>query len=684
MIHVFIGTKAQYIKTAPVLRALEAAGVPYRLIDSGQHAQLMETLRPELGIRAPDCSLRQGADINRIDAGFWWMGRHLWRAWVDPAGVRAAVFGGTGGVCLIHGDTGSTLLAAYLARRAGLRVAHLEAGLRSGWLWDPFPEEVVRRLATRMSDVLLAPSARAAAHLRRARVRGAIVELGANTGAEAAAFALTRGRQPLPEARGFLLVTIHRLETITRRRRLAFVADAVLRAAARHPVVFVLHEPTRLALQRTGVLPRLASAAGVRLLPLQPYAEFLQLLAQADGVITDGGSVQEECAYLGAPCLVLRARTERPDGVGENVTVAPFDAAAVDRFTADPSPWRRPPRAEAQQPSRRVVEVLRAEDARAAAPAPGPRARWSVGWCVSLGVCAWLVWLIVRAAARVTLWPSASAWRPWTAATLIQLAATGAMAWLWARLAQVVGVTVPTRPLMRVWAQALPAKYIPGKWWQVAGRWYLAKAAGAPAAAAMLSIVLEQAYIIIACLLLLLAVWWTPMAGAVWHQLAGGWWFAAVAASVAAIPWWLPTLVRWIGRRMGLALDVRAVPARRILLCGAGYFLYWIISLTGLAWWVRGWPSVTWPMAATMALTYVAAFLVGCLCPWAPAGLGVRESAFAWGIAPLVGTGPAVAIAVSTRLWFMGADLLASLGLRWLTRAGGDDVSTAAAAGGAR
>ena len=665
MIHIFIGTKAQYIKTAPVLRALDAVGVPYRLIDSGQHAHLMETLRPELGIRAPDYSLRQGQDISRLGGGLWWLARHLGRAWIAPTQIRTEIFGGQGGMCLIHGDTGSTLLAAWLAHRAGLRVAHLEAGLHSGSLWDPFPEELVRRVATRMSDLLLAPSMEAAEHLRRAGVRGAIINLGANTGVEATAFSLTRGRHPLPDLQGYLLVTIHRLETLSRRGRLAFVVDMILRAAARRPVVCVLHEPTRLALQRQGFLSRLESAGEVHVLALQPHADFLQLVSRADGVITDGGSVQEECAYLGAPCLVLRDHTERPDGVGENVSVVPFDASTVDRFIADPSPWRRPSQLADRQPSRLVVETLRAWEGRAAA---APTRRLSLGWVVSAGVLAWLAWLIVRETARVTVWPGLAAWSAWLPATVLLLASLAWAAWVWAGLARAAGVQVPARRLLRLWAQSLPAKYVPGGWWQVASRWYLMQQAGASSVTAMMAIVLEQVLIVLSSMVVLLVVWWMPGTGRMWPAATGGWWMALAAVTVATTAWWLPRGVRWAGQRAGLSLDVRTVPWPRLLRYGVGYPVYWVLSLVALASWVHGWPATTWVMAAAVAVAYVPAFLVGLFCPWAPAGLGVREGVLAWSISPLVGTATAAAIAISTRLWFMGTELIISVGLRWLTR----------------
>ncbi|MFP4512845.1 MAG: hypothetical protein ACLFRV_07855, partial [Acidimicrobiales bacterium] len=125
-LHVFIGTKAQYIKTAPVLARLDARGVPYRLIDSGQHGALSTGLRAELGVRDPDLLLGGSRDITSIPQAMAWAARMTTRL-VSGRRVRDEVFGGSGGICVVHGDTPSTLLSTLLARRAGLTVAHLEA-----------------------------------------------------------------------------------------------------------------------------------------------------------------------------------------------------------------------------------------------------------------------------------------------------------------------------------------------------------------------------------------------------------------------------------------------------------------------------------------------------------------------------------------------------------------------------
>jgi UDP-N-acetylglucosamine 2-epimerase (non-hydrolysing) len=128
-------------------------------------------------------------------------------------------------------------------------------------------------------------------------------------------------------------------------------------------VRFVVHGPTAEVLGKAGMWARL-DAAGVERTELLPHHEFVALLAGAPLVVTDGGSIQEECALLGVPTLVWRARTERPDGIGRNVVLARYDAAVVDDFLADPERWRHPPAPPpAHSPSARIADVVAAEAA---------------------------------------------------------------------------------------------------------------------------------------------------------------------------------------------------------------------------------------------------------------------------------------------------------------------------------
>jgi UDP-N-acetylglucosamine 2-epimerase (non-hydrolysing) len=356
-LHVFLGTKAQYVKTAPLLGLLDERGVPYRLIDSGQHAQISIGMRSDLGVRAPDYILGGDRDVDSIpQAARWALG--LAARLPSRRRLREEVFGGEGGICVVHGDTPSTLLSTVMAKRAGLRVAHLEAGLRSHSLLHPFPEEAIRLVVMRLSDLLFAPDETAVANLAALRVRGRVVPVGANTSVDALRLS-TAGVDTEPGT-GPAVVTMHRVENLHRRRVVDQLVDVVREIAEKRPVRFVVHGPTREVLARHGADVDLEQA-GVELGPLLPHAEFVALLAAAPLVITDGGSVQEECALLGVPTLLWRARSERPDGIGANVVLSAYDPVTVADFVADPERHRRPPASLDRSPSAAILDVLLAE-----------------------------------------------------------------------------------------------------------------------------------------------------------------------------------------------------------------------------------------------------------------------------------------------------------------------------------
>ncbi|CAN5853447.1 UDP-N-acetylglucosamine 2-epimerase (non-hydrolyzing) [soil metagenome] len=351
-IHIFLGTKAQYIKTAPLLRLLVQRGIDYRLIDSGQHARLSASMRTELGVRRPDVVLGGVNDVTSITGAVSWaagISRRLWSA----RSVRHDIFGNRGGVCVVHGDTPSTLLAALLARRAGLAVAHLEAGLRSHSLRHPFPEEAIRLMVMRLSTRLFAPDAVAMDNLRAMGLADRSVRLSGNTVIEA----LHESLQLSQPSHGPAIVSMHRVENLTSRRRVERLVSTVERLAAMMPVRFVLHTPTEETLIRMGLLGRLRDA-GVQMTSLVSHRSFVNMLAAAPLVITDGGSIQEECALLGVPTLLWRARTERPDGLDANVVLSQYRPPTIAAFIADPERYRAKPADLDDRPSEQILAEL--------------------------------------------------------------------------------------------------------------------------------------------------------------------------------------------------------------------------------------------------------------------------------------------------------------------------------------
>ena len=190
MIHVFIGTKAQFIKMAPVMQELERRRIAYNFIDAGQHGGLTSDLIQQFELRAPDVLLRsERANIVGLGEAVAWAAKNIARAAFRSRQAFKELFRSEGGICLIHGDTLTTLLSLFYARRCGIKVAHIEAGLRSHDLFNPFPEEIIRLVAMRYSDLLFAPSDWAAENLRQMGCAWKAVKVGGNTVADAVRYA---------------------------------------------------------------------------------------------------------------------------------------------------------------------------------------------------------------------------------------------------------------------------------------------------------------------------------------------------------------------------------------------------------------------------------------------------------------------------------------------------------------
>ena len=149
MIHIIIGTKAQLIKMAPVMKLLEQQGIEYNYISTGQHRETMDDILANFGIKLPDQITYTGKDITSVIQMFTWSVRNI----VHTLQNKHAIFrNDTNGIVLVHGDTFSTLLGALMGKIAGLKVGHIESGLRSFNLFHPFTEEITRILTFRLSD----------------------------------------------------------------------------------------------------------------------------------------------------------------------------------------------------------------------------------------------------------------------------------------------------------------------------------------------------------------------------------------------------------------------------------------------------------------------------------------------------------------------------------------------------
>jgi len=319
-----VGNRPQFIKAAPTSVALRERGIDEVVLHTGQHydSQLSQVFFEELGLEEP----RYALDLRTADA----------------AEMRAAIAGPLAQEepdwVLVYGDTNSTLAGALAADEAGMPLAHVEAGLRSGDL--SMPEERNRIETDRIARLLFCPDERSAEMLATEGVRGRAEVVGdvmADATRVFAPIAQRRATVGVPEQ--YAVLTIHR-EANTEPEALRRIVQALNETA--WTFVFAVHPRTRNVLGAHGI------ELGPQLRPIEPvgYLEMLALVAGASRVVTDSGGLQKEAYWLRVPCITLRPSTEWVDTVlvGANTLVDPADltrlgsALVQARFPADAPP----------------------------------------------------------------------------------------------------------------------------------------------------------------------------------------------------------------------------------------------------------------------------------------------------------------------------------------------------------
>lgn len=328
MIHVFIGTKAQLIKMAPIMIELQRRNIRYNFIFSGQHQATVKNIRDEFAIKDPDVTLYSGKDITGVLQMLLWGIRILFYTLWNRNRVWQ---GDKNGIVLNHGDTFSTLLGSVLARVCGQRSAHVESGLRSFNLFHPFPEEITRILTFRLSNIYFAPGDWALGNLDK--YRGVKVNTFQNTLLDALRIsesAVAEAEVDIP-VHPYAVVSLHRFENIFSKEKLTEIVDLLVLVSKKFPLLFILHKPTEQKLEQYQLRAKLEACSNIELRPRYSYFQFIKLIKQSSFVVTDGGSNQEECYYLGKPCILMRATSERQEGLGENAVICNYRYAEIEQ-----------------------------------------------------------------------------------------------------------------------------------------------------------------------------------------------------------------------------------------------------------------------------------------------------------------------------------------------------------------
>ncbi|OFN74859.1 non-hydrolyzing UDP-N-acetylglucosamine 2-epimerase [Corynebacterium sp. HMSC074E01] len=304
------GTRPEAIKVAPVVKALEKdERFESVAVSTGQHKEMLEQVNTMFGIE-PKLDLhlmKPGQRLNEI------VSRAL-------MGLDAIIDAEQPDVIISQGDTSTAMAAALAGFHRGVKIVHLEAGLRTGDIHSPFPEEANRKLIGQVTELHLAPTAGSMENLRRENVRSKDIAVTGNTVIDAlleAASWDTEFEDPAVQeaaqsAKRLVVVTTHRRENLEAMKE---IGGAVKDLAESYPdinFVLPLHLNPKV---REAVLPEVESLPNVIITDPLPYDQFTKLLDRATIILTDSGGVQEEAPALGKPVLVMRQNTERPEAV---------------------------------------------------------------------------------------------------------------------------------------------------------------------------------------------------------------------------------------------------------------------------------------------------------------------------------------------------------------------------------
>jgi UDP-N-acetylglucosamine 2-epimerase (non-hydrolysing) len=260
---------------------------------------------------------------------------------------------------IVHGDTISTVIGAMTAKILGYKVMHVESGLSSGKLLNPFPEELSRRIVMRLADVLFCPTLVAMSFAEKLSKKEKIM-----TGGNSMWDMLQFGLKNLPDRKidPFFLLVIHRQETLANPKLFFKILEEVKKNQPKNTSCnFIMHLPTKDFLIANNKLKELSAWQNWTLIDRVPFYEFIFLLKNALFVLTDGGTNQEECYYLGSPCFLLREYTERQEGLGSNVYLDQNYIDKIGWFMENYSNFKKESIVYSQSPSSIISERISLE-----------------------------------------------------------------------------------------------------------------------------------------------------------------------------------------------------------------------------------------------------------------------------------------------------------------------------------
>jgi UDP-N-acetylglucosamine 2-epimerase (non-hydrolysing) len=363
-IYFFFGTTAELIKLIPVIKELKKRKIDFKLITSGQGKILFSEFTDFVGPLKGNINLVEKENKSSV---FFFI---LWAIKATFTGMFALKkeFKGlnkNNSYLIIHGDTVSSLIGAVLAKRYGLKIVHIESGLRSFNFLEPFPEELSRHIVSYLTDIHFAPNKWAVTNLKK--MPGVKINTKQNTLLETfwMAMKVRSYKRSVKKINGkYFVLVMHRQEhVIWGKKEMKNLLEYILENMNSDlTCVFMTHDITLSFLDSTEFNLGSDFAKKIAFITRLSYIEFMKLIQDAEFIITDGGSNQEEMYYMGKPCLLLRNYTERIEGLGENVVLSKGNKQIIKNFLKKYKTFKRKTIPISIAPSKIIIDYLIKQD----------------------------------------------------------------------------------------------------------------------------------------------------------------------------------------------------------------------------------------------------------------------------------------------------------------------------------
>ena len=357
MIHFIIGTRAQLFKMTPIMLECEKRGLEWRWVYAAQHKETFDQTLKFFGLPKADYVVVDwDTEAKTIAKFLYWM----WKMTLGLLKSKQTLAGltGKGHILLTHGDTNTTVFGALIGKLTRTPVMHVESGLRSFNIFNPFPEEINRIITFRLSDYYACPGEWAMSNVDK--FKGVKINTHENTQLDVLEYGLKnidKATIELPKEK-YVVLSTHRFENVYNKDNFDMILKIAEYAAKKHKVIMPQHPVTTGQIDKLGFRERLESNSQFIFMPRLEYENYLKAIVDSEFVMTDGGGNQEELYHLGKPTLLLRNKTERQEGIGETALLSKLDFTAAKKFIDNYTKYQRPKSEGRMSPTKIIVDAI--------------------------------------------------------------------------------------------------------------------------------------------------------------------------------------------------------------------------------------------------------------------------------------------------------------------------------------